>query len=97
MPSMEGQGLGLQQEVPLNQMQPPEVYTTQAEQFPAHMRAQSVTDMGQADQFAPPTINIEPAPVSRQGSFGPHGEHFAGALSPPNSQRKSSCGLNELC
>jgi transcription factor CRZ1 len=86
MPEMEGQGLGVQQDV--LQMRPPEVYATQAE-FPGHLRNQSVvSEMGQADQYAPPTINIEPAPVSRQASFGPHGEHFDGALSPPNSQRK---------
>lgn len=78
MPTMEG--LGVQQEM---MMPPPEVYTTQ----PDHIRGQSL-DMGQADQFAPPTINIEPAPVSRQQSFGPQGENLEGALSPPTSQSK---------
>lgn len=79
------QGLGVQHDMMLSQgMQAPE-YTTQ----PAHLRHQSVIEMGQADQFAPPTINIEPAPVSRQASFGPQGENLEGALSPPNSQRKS--------
>lgn len=49
----------------------------------------SVSDMGQADQFAPPTIHIDPAPVSRQQSFGPQGEmDSSNALSPPpNSNR----------
>ena len=96
MPQMEGQphGLGVSQEMMLSQGMsmppPPEVYTTQADPFPAHMRNQSLTsEMGQASQFAPPTINIEPAPVSRQGSFGPNGEQLAGALSPPASQSKS--------
>jgi transcription factor CRZ1 len=78
MPTMEG--LGVQEMVP-------EVYTTQPDM--GHMRGQSL-DMGQADQFAPPTINIEPAPVSRQQSFGPQGENMEGALSPPSSQRKST-------
>ena len=82
MPSMEGQGLGVQQEMPQ-----PEIYAPQA--IPAHMRNQSiVSELGQADQFAPPTINIEPAPVSRVSSFGPQGEHYEGALSPPGSSGK---------
>lgn len=81
---MEGQqhGLGVSSELLLNQGMPaPEIYTTQIDQA-GHLRNQSY-DMGQADQFAPPTINIEPAPVSRQASFGPHGEQMEGALSPP--------------
>jgi transcription factor CRZ1 len=94
MPTMEGQtqGLGVSNtDMLLNQglsmPPPPEVYTTHADPFPAHMRNQSLaSDIGQADQFAPPTINIEPAPVSRQGSFGPHGEQIHGALSPPASK-----------
>lgn len=52
----------------------------------------SVSDMGQADQFAPPTIQIDPAPVSRQQSFGPQGEvDSSNALSPPSN---SSRGRN---
>ena len=97
IPQMEGQGLGVQQGILLSQGMPqPEVYTTQAEQY-GHMRNQSLaSDLGQADQFAPPTINIEPAPVSRQQSFGPQGEMFEGALSPPTSQRKSEeCVLDQ--
>ncbi|KAK5051369.1 hypothetical protein LTR84_003021 [Exophiala bonariae] len=51
-----------------------------------HMRNTSVvSDIGQADLFEPPTINIEPAPVSRQQSFGPQAEGTEGALSPPNN------------
>jgi transcription factor CRZ1 len=81
----------------LNQMGLPvsEVYTTQAPQYAVqapvvpsnhHIRNTSVvSDIGQADQFAPPTINIEPAPVSRQQSFGPQEEGAEGALSPPSS------------
>lgn len=91
MPSMEGHGLGVQQD--LTQMQQPEVYAPHA--IPAHMRNQSiVSELGQADQFAPPTINIEPAPVSRVSSFGPQGKHYEGTLSPPGSSRKSQ-GLHE--
>jgi hypothetical protein len=90
LPAMEAHGLGVGQDMMMApSMVPSEVYTTQPDQ--GHLRNQSmVSDMGQADQFAPPTINIEPAPVSRQASFGPHGEHFDGALSPPNSQRMFS-------
>lgn len=58
-----------------------------------HMRNTSVaSDIGQADLFEPPTINIEPAPVSRQQSFGPQVEGTEGALSPPNNLgSKSIC------
>lgn len=76
----------------------PDVYNSQAPQYQVqppvvpsnHIRNTSVvSDIGQADQFAPPTINIEPAPVSRQQSFGPQGEAMEGALSPPSNNRKS--------
>ena len=46
----------------------------------------AVSDMGQADQLAPPTINIEPAPVSRQASFEPENNNVQDALSPPTSK-----------
>lgn len=102
MPHMEAgqQGLGLNQDMTLNQpmgIPIPDVYTTQPSAYPSlipsnHMRNTSVvSDIGQADQFAPPTINIEPAPVSRQQSFGPQGEAMEGALSPPSSN--SMCTL----
>lgn len=91
MPQMENQqhGLGVSSEMMLNQdMTGPEIYTTQADQS-SHLRNPSyASDLGQADQFAPPTINIEPAPVSRQASFGPDGEQMEGALSPPTSASK---------
>ncbi|KAK5104050.1 DNA-binding transcription factor [Lithohypha guttulata] len=46
----------------------------------------SVSDMGQADQFAVPNIQIDPAPTSRQPSFGDRGEMDENdALSPPSS------------
>ena len=88
MPQMETQqgltqGLGVSSDA--MGMPVPEVYTTQPEYRPAHLRNQSLGEMGRADQFAPPTINIEPAPVSRQASFGPDGGPLQGALSPPNS------------
>lgn len=56
-----------------------------------HLRNTSVaSDIGQADLFEPPTINIEPAPVSRQQSFGPQAEGTEGALSPPNNTGSES-------
>ncbi|EXJ77712.1 hypothetical protein A1O3_09941 [Capronia epimyces CBS 606.96] len=98
MPHMDAniQGLGLNQDLSLNQplrMSAPEVYTTQATAYPPvlpsnHMRNTSVvSDIGRADQFEPPTINIEPAPVSRQQSFGLQAEGTEGALSPPSTNR----------
>lgn len=44
-----------------------------------------ISDMGQADQYAVPNIQIDPAPVSRQASFGPNAD--MDALSPPNRGR----------
>jgi hypothetical protein len=96
MPHMETNqpGLGMNEDMSLNQplgIPIPDVYTTQPNAYPPilasnHMRNTSVvSEIGQADQFAPPTINIEPAPVSRQQSFGPQGEAMEGALSPPSS------------
>lgn len=89
---MPNQGLGLGQDLLLNQPQSqmpgPEIYTSQAESYsnmpPAHNRhGSTLSDMGQADQFAPPTIQIDPAPVSRQNSFEPGNNPFGdGNLSP---------------
>ncbi|EXJ81688.1 hypothetical protein A1O1_07753 [Capronia coronata CBS 617.96] len=90
------QGLGLNQDLSLNQpmrIPVPDVYANQPTAYPPvvpsnHLRnASVVSDIGQADQFAPPTINIEPAPVSRQQSFGPQAEGTEGALSPPSTSR----------
>ena len=70
----------------------PEIYTTSAaDQYPsmAQIHAQNgstFSEMGQADQYAPPIINIEPAPVSRQASFEPEQTSFTDALSPPTSK-----------
>lgn len=89
---MPNQGLGLGQDLLLNQSQSqmpgPEIYTTQAESYskmaPSHNRhGSTLSDMGQANQFAPPTIQIDPAPVSRQNSFEPGNNPFGdGSLSP---------------
>lgn len=100
LPHMDAsqQGLGLNQDLTLSQpmgIPIPDVYTTQNTAYPStvpsnHMRnASVVSDIGRADQFAPPTINIEPAPVSRQQSFGPQGEGTEGALSPPTGNSES--------
>ncbi|KAK5557629.1 DNA-binding transcription factor [Exophiala xenobiotica] len=107
MPHMEGtqQGLGVDQGLTLNQpmgIPIPNVYTSQAPAYPSivpsnHIRNTSVvSEIGQADQFAPPTINIEPAPVSRQQSFGPQGELLEGALSPPTSSRGRSRSKSDV-
>ena len=53
-----------------------------------HRNLSTISDMGQADQIVPPTIQIDPAPVSRQQSFGPQGEMAANALSPPSSSNR---------
>jgi hypothetical protein len=84
LPSMQDQQLPMGNDMlnPGMGLSGPEVYTTQPGS--GHIRHASLGDMGQADQFAPPTINIEPAPVSRQQSFGPQGEQMEGALSPPS-------------
>jgi transcription factor CRZ1 len=92
----QAQGLGLGQEVMLGQncmaMTGPEMYATQAESsYPnmaqIHGRHESMaSDLGQADQFAPPTIKIEPAPVSRQESFGQENQNLGNTLSPPISK-----------
>jgi transcription factor CRZ1 len=97
------QGLGMGSEFMLQQgMQPlmlgpgPEIYTTQAEDsfhsMPhMHDRNHSIpSDMGQADQFPAPTINIEPAPVSRQVSFEPETNNLGDTLSPPASMYQPS-------
>jgi transcription factor CRZ1 len=70
----------------------PEIYTTPAEdsfRSMSHMHDRHpsvVSDMGQADQFPAPTINIEPAPISRQGSYEPEANNLlCDNLSPPAS------------
>ena len=95
----QNQGLGLGQDIMLNQSQNqmgghpgPEIYTTQAEPYSnmgaMHNRhGSSLSDMGRADQFKPPEITIDPAPVSRQNSFEPGNNPFGeGNLSPRTSK-----------
>ena len=86
----QGQGLGLGQQDPHQigaAMYPPQPESTYPYMGSAHARNQStVSDMGQADQHVPPSILIEPAPVSRQGSFGPDQGDIKNSLSPPGSE-----------
>lgn len=94
----QNQGLGMGSDFMLQQgMQThvvgpgPEIYTTQPDdsfRSMSHLHARHasiVSDMGQADQFPAPTINIEPAPVSRQESFEPETNNLGDNLSPPTS------------
>ena len=89
-----GLGMGpefmLQQGMSAHMPRPgPEIYTSQSDESfrnISHARhASVVSDMGQADQFPAPTINIEPAPVSRQASFEPEMNNPGDTLSPPTS------------
>jgi hypothetical protein len=70
----------------------PEIYATQPEEAytdipQGHNRHDSsVSEIGQADQLVTPSINIEPAPVSRQASFEVDNRNFADALQPPSSK-----------
>jgi len=62
------------------------IYTTQAEQFPPFQPEERLgsNDMGQAAQMAPPEINVEFAPTTRQPNFEPpRFENEFDALSPP--------------
>ncbi|KAI9734942.1 MAG: DNA-binding transcription factor [Cirrosporium novae-zelandiae] len=79
--SMAPQGLGLMSEptLPLSQNMStqfgaqPGLYTHQSDSMvPSFHRSSPATDMGQADQMAPPEINVEFAPPSRQSSFDPN-------------------------
>ena len=88
MPSQQGLGLG--QDMLLSQgmsVPGPEIFTSQPEQSYIPMTNMHARNMsvGQADKYAPPTINIEPAPVSRQASFGLQEESVPNALSPPTN------------
>ncbi|RMZ78838.1 hypothetical protein DV738_g3556, partial [Chaetothyriales sp. CBS 135597] len=103
MPQMDQSqhGLGVGHEMLLSQgmgIAPrSELYAAPVDVYSDHIRNQPLaTEIGQADQFAPPTINIEPAPVSRQGSFGPQGEQLAGTLSPPSNQRGRNRSKSDL-
>ena len=72
----------------------PEIFAPQPEDSSAEISQMqnrndsTVSDMGQADQYVTPSINIEPAPVSRQASFEVETKPFAvaDALQPPASK-----------
>jgi transcription factor CRZ1 len=93
----QGLGIGGQDNMMLNQPQPqmaglpgPEIYTSQPEPYSNmvamhHRHSSTVSDMGQADQFLPPTIQIDPAPPSRTNSFEP-GTYGEDNLSPKTSK-----------
>jgi len=63
----------------------PEIYTSPPSQsFPQFTMRHDSGDMGQAAQMAPPEINVELAPPSRQPNFEPlRPENDMDALSPP--------------
>lgn len=96
----QNHGLGMNQDVLMAQRSVgqhnggpgPEIYATQPEEAytdipQVHNRHDSsVSEIGQADQLITPSINIEPAPVSRQASFEVDKRNFADALQPPSSK-----------
>ena len=69
----------------------PEIYTTSPSQnFGQFAMRQDSGDMGQAAQMAPPEINVELAPPSRQSNFEPlRPENDLDALSPPERGEKA--------
>lgn len=69
----------------------PDIYTQQPnESFPNFQLRNGSADLGQAAQMAPPEINVEFAPPSRQPSFEPtKANNDLDALSPP--ERGESC------
>lgn len=88
-------GLGISQETPFMLSQNtsnqfgggpgPDIYTQQPnESFPIFQIRNGSADLGQAAQMAPPEINVEFAPPSRQPSFEPtKASNDLDALSPP--------------
>ncbi len=71
----------------------PEIYTSQAEDPYNHPRLGS-GDMGQAASMAPPEINVELAPPSKQSSFEPQRpENDLDALSPPDRGKAIHTGM----
>lgn len=66
----------------------PEIYTGQPDDFSQFGARQGSGDLGQAAQMAPPEINVEYAPTTRQSSFEPsRPETDLDALSPPESSQ----------
>jgi transcription factor CRZ1 len=99
----QNQGMGMAPDFMLQQgMQThmpgpgPEIYTSQPDESfrsmsQMHARHTSVvSDMGRADQLPAPTINIEPAPGSRQASFEPESGNLGDNLSPPTRESTRS-------
>ena len=101
-------GLGISQEHPFMLAQNvnnqfgggpgPEIYTHQPEEtFPSFQLRNGSTDLGQAAQMAPPEINVEFAPPSRQSSYEPaKANNDLDALSPPERGRQH-CGYLHEC
>lgn len=85
---MPQQGLGVESVMPKQELSTG-LFNNSFQMGSLHNRNLSaVSDMGQADQFAVPNIQIDPAPISRQASFGPQGEiDQNNALSPPSNNR----------
>lgn len=75
----------------------PEIYTSQPETFsPFAMRTGS-SDLGHATQMAPPEINVEFAPTTRQPVFEPSAtENDHDALSPPGRNLTSYLNRYQL-
>ena len=70
-----------------------EIFTNQSESFPPFQPEERLgsNDMGQAAQMAPPEINVEFAPATRQPNFEPPiFENEFDALSPPNDRGKEN-------
>ncbi len=62
----------------------PEIYNGQPEAYSPYTPRHGSSDLGQAAQMAPPEINVEFAPTTRQSSFEPPStENDLDALSPP--------------
>lgn len=76
----------------------PEIYTHQPEElFPNFQLRNGSADLGQAAQMAPPEINVEFAPPSRQSSYEPtKANSDLDALSPPE-RGKEHCFLFSDC
>lgn len=86
--SLENNTLMLSQEMPNFSGGPgPEIYNDQPDDFSQFgARHGSGGDLGQAAQMAPPEINVEYAPATRQSSFDPpRPETDLDALIPPES------------
>lgn len=76
----------------------PEIYTHQPEEpFPNFQLRNGSADLGQAAQMAPPEINVEFAPPSRQSSYEPtKANSDLDALSPPE-RGKQHCPIYMRC